>query len=101
MEEKTEFKTKNGHTIVFKEFVTGGDAEQIVLKSAGAQNDEEKGILTGRAMIECTVVSVDGDNTNVLAKVQALHSADYLEVITEATKVVDGGQKKENSTPKP
>jgi len=98
-------KTSNGHEVVLKDSITGGEYQDI--KDILLQETELQGVsgemkmsgavitkMTNKA-IETVVVSVDGKSDNVLDAVRNLPIEDYEEVVEAVNKATEGlGDKK-------
>jgi len=102
---KIEFKTKNGHVIVVKEYITGREANEIqgsYLKNAkvkivnGAPQIDDFDVTADdkakRLMIELMIISVDGNTEGVTDAVLDLNNIDYEEVVEKLNELT--GKKK-------
>lgn len=103
---------KNGHIIVFKDWINGREKQSIdgaMFRSITTTGDGKnmkpqmnETMLAGQenAGIEAVVVSVDGNDSNVLETVLDMHSKDF-EFITKHVETIVSGdfdEKKENSS---
>ncbi|XOB41800.1 MAG: hypothetical protein ACKKMS_00150 [Candidatus Nealsonbacteria bacterium] len=107
METKTITTPMKGHKIELREWITGKEYEEIqkpitdiraIFETTGIGKGMGRGeVNVGEASrkstenaIKIIVISVDGEDKNILGKVQSMRSEDYLFVLKEVDNIATG-----------
>lgn len=98
--ETKEIKTKSGVVVVLKTYLTGREMRElrdIFLRNAEMKTEGDTTKIEGlkgsivteveNKAIELAVVSLNGENENILESVLDLPAEDYEEIITEVNKI--------------